>query len=206
MPHVVLASASPARLQLLRRAGVVPSVIVSGVDESGIDADTTAELVCALARLKADAVYRELEPGDVVVIGCDSMLECDGRRWGKPGTAAAARKVWRLLRGRSGILYTGHHVIVDQGGRISTRTEAAATAVHFAELADAEIEAYVATGEPLHVAGAFTIDGYGSAYITHIDGDASNVIGLCVPLLREMVNDLGVPWHTLWMKHDQLNN
>ncbi|WP_347348783.1 Maf family protein [Nigerium sp.] len=194
--RLILASSSPARLQVLRRAGVEPIVHAPGVDESGVRAASTAELTAELARLKGEAVVAELRGGhpDAVIVACDSLLDLDGRPLGKPGTPDAAVAAWRALRGRSGVLYTGHHVVA--GARRAT--EVAATTVHFADVTDAEIDAYVASGEPLRVAGAFTIDGLGGAFVTGIEGDPHNVVGISLPLLRTMLAGLGVPWHDLW--------
>ena len=200
VPRLVLASASPARLSTLRRAGLSPEVEVSGVDEDTIRADTVQDLVAALARAKAEAVASRRGgagqmPADTVIIGCDSMLELDGLALGKPVDAADARHRWRFMRGRSGVLHTGHHLVrLPVGG---TRTATASTTVYFADLDDAEIEAYVATGEPLAVAGAFTIDGLGGPYVTRIEGDHHNVVGISLPLLRLLLADLGVSWTSL---------
>ncbi len=197
--RVVLASKSPARLAELRRAGIEPVVIPSEVDESGVVALDCEELVATLATLKARAVRDTLAiDSPTVVIGCDSMLEFGGRPFGKPGTASAARQRWLMMRGGRGILHTGHHVRVidDRGERAATRTES--TEVFFADLSDDEIDAYVATGEPAKVAGAFTIDGYGSAFITRLIGDHHNVSGISLPLLRQTLIDLGVEWVSLW--------
>ncbi len=182
----VLASASPARLATLRAAGVEPEVIVSGVDEDALTADSPAELVQVLARAKARAVADGLA-GPALVLGCDSLLELDGEPLGKPESPVAAAERWRQMRGRSGILHTGH-CLVDHAGE---RAEVASTVVHFADVTDAEIEAYVATGEPLHVAGAFTIDGLGGWFVERIEGDHHNVVGLSLPLLRRLLGDLG---------------
>lgn len=197
--RVVLASASSARLTELQRAGLNPVVQVSGVDEEAIVHDDTKVLVAELARHKAEAVAAELSDSfPTVVIGCDSLLEIEGRRYGKPGSAQAARTQWLWQRRRSGQLHTGHHVVViDEAGRRSL-SRTASTTVHFADVAEDEIDAYVATGEPVHVAGAFTIDGYGAAYISAIEGDHHNVIGISIPLLRQMLTELGVTWHSLW--------
>ncbi len=193
--RLVLASQSPARLATLRAAGLDPEVVVSGVDEEAVTITDPEELSVELARRKALAVALRIQ-GDALVVGCDSVLELDGRVHGKPGTAEAALERWRAMRGRSGVLHTGHCLVHTATGRIVAR--AARTVVHFAELSDEEIEAYVATGEPLHVAGAFTIDGIGGAFVTGIDGDPHTVVGIGLPLMREMVVELGLAWHTLW--------
>ena len=184
----VLASASPARLQTLRAAGVEPEVIVSGVDEDAITAETPAELVQLLSQAKASAVEPGLT-GDALLLGCDSLLELDGLPLGKPGTAAEATARWQRMRGRTGVLHTGHTLIDVASGRRLTRL--ASTEVDFAEPSDAEIAAYVATGEPLVVAGAFTVDGLGGWFVEAIRGDHHNVVGLSLPLLRRMLLDLG---------------
>ncbi|MET0446953.1 MAG: nucleoside triphosphate pyrophosphatase [Aeromicrobium sp.] len=191
--RVVLASQSPARLDTLRRAGIEPEVIVSGVDEDRITSPDPANLAGALAQLKCRAVASRVEP-DALVIGCDSVLAFEGEIFGKPGGPVEAAGRWRRMRGRSGVLHTGH--CVRRGDEEFLET--ASTIVHFANISDAEIDAYVATGEPLHVAGAFTIDGLGGAFITGIEGDHHNVVGLSLPVLRDLVADLGIAWTDLW--------
>ncbi len=192
--RLVLASASPARLATLRSAGLHPEVVVSGVEESLVHTEDPAELVVELATLKARAVAGGL--ADALVIGCDSVLELDGAVHGKPRDAEEAGTRWRSMRGRSGVLHTGHCVIDAGSGRESVRS--AGTVVHFAQLSDQEIGAYVATGEPLQVAGAFTLDGLGGAFVTGIEGDPHNVVGISLPLLRTMFSELGVGWTGLW--------
>ncbi|GAA3038709.1 Maf family protein [Streptomyces lactacystinicus] len=192
---LVLASASPARLGLLRQAGLDPRVVVSGVDEDAITAATPAELALVLAEAKAKAVAAELADGELV-IGCDSVLELDGRALGKPADAAEALARWQSMRGRAGVLRTGHCVIDTATGRQSSAT--ASTTVRFGTPDDAEVAAYVASGEPLHVAGAFTLDGRSAPFIDGIDGDPGNVIGLSLPLLRRLLADLGVRITDLW--------
>lgn len=200
--RLILASASPARHQVLLRAGLAPEVIVSGVDESGVDAASPAELAGTLAGLKAtavaDALDRAERPEPTLVIGCDSVLEVDGVAYGKPLTPKTATERWRLMRGRVGVLHTGHHLVRCDGTARVSRTRVGSTTVRFARVSDAEIAAYVATGEPLQVAGGFTLDGYGGAFVTGIDGDPHNVLGISLPLLRELTADLGVPWTSLW--------
>ncbi|MEU6411403.1 nucleoside triphosphate pyrophosphatase [Microbispora sp. NPDC046933] len=194
MTELVLASASPARLGVLRAAGLDPKVIVSGVDEDAITADTPEELCLTLAVAKADAVARTL--GDGIVIGCDSVLELDGVAYGKPGTPENAVRRWHMMRGRTGRLLTGHCVVDVAGGR--RVSEVAATVVRFGTPSDEEIEAYVASGEPLRVAGSFTLDGLGGWFVEGIEGDHGNVLGISLPLLRRLFADLGVPVTTLW--------
>jgi septum formation protein len=197
--RLVLASASPARLATLRAAGIEPEVVVSGVDESVVEAQDPAELVLQLARLKAQAVVRRLRAGagpGTWVLGCDSVLALDGQILGKPGHPAEAVRRWRAMRGRSGVLHTGHCLVDPAGGVEVARS--VATTVHFVEVTDEEIAAYVATGEPLQVAGAFTLDGLGGAFVSGIEGDHHNVVGLSLPVLREMFAELGVRWTDLW--------
>jgi septum formation protein len=195
--RVVLASASPARLAVLRAAGIDPEVIVSGVDEHAYSAPTTGELTQVLASAKASAVASALDDG--LVIGCDSMLDLDGRAYGKPASSAEAEALWREMSGKSGTLFTGHCVIDVASGKCEAAV--AATTVRFGTPTDAEISAYVATGEPLNMAGAFTIEGLGGWFVDSIDGDHNNVIGISVPLLRHLFLDLGVTIQELWARY-----
>lgn len=187
----VLASASPARLRTLRDAGLAPEVVVSGVDEDALSASTPSALVQLLASAKAQMVASGLAPSSdgALVLGCDSMLELDGAALGKPASAEAAVERWRSMRGRSGVLHTGHALIDTAAG--TSVQGVASTTVHFGSPSDAEIDAYVASGEPLAVAGAFTIDGLGGWFVESIDGDHHNVVGLSLPLLRRLLHELG---------------
>jgi septum formation protein len=195
----VLASASPARLATLRSAGLAPEVVVSGIDEDAITASTTPELVCALATAKAQAVAAMPQvAGAALVVGCDSMLDLDGVGFGKPADRQEAIERWQQMRGRSGVLMTGHCVIQPSTGR--QRAETASTRVWFASLSDEEIVSYVDTGEPLAVAGAFTIDGFGGPFVERIEGDHHNVVGISLPLLRRLAADLDVSWPRLWAR------
>ena len=208
---ILLASQSSGRLATLRAAGVEPLVRVSDVDEPAVlrsltagsrTAPAPARQVQALARAKAEDVAgtvaraeRGADP-DLVVVGCDSMLEIDGRVVGKPGTPEAARERWRSMRGRTGLLHSGHTLVRVRDG---TRSQGvSSTVVRFGSPTDAEIDAYVATGEPLGCAGAFTIDGLGGAFIDGIDGDPHGVVGISLPLLRRLLAELGVRWTDLW--------
>jgi septum formation protein len=193
--RLVLASASPARLRLLWDAGFDPMVVVSGVDESDVENGDPAEVVETLARRKAKAVT-SLAPSDAVVIGCDSMLSLEGDLLGKPGTSQKAREYWQRMRGRDGVLLTGHCVIDTMTGRDSSAV--ARTTVHFAAPTDDQLEAYIATGEPLNVAGAFTLDGFSAPFVEGIEGDHGNVIGLSLPLLRRLLADLDIEITDLW--------
>ena len=192
--RLVLGSQSPARLATLRSAGLDPEVLVSGVDESVVTTPDPASLATELAVLKARAVAERVE-GDALVIGCDSVLGFADGVHGKPVDAAEATQRWKAMRGGSGVLHTGHCVIDTGSGREVARH--AATVVHFADVSDEEIAAYVATGEPLAVAGAFTVDGLGGAFVTGIEGDPHTVVGISLPLLREIMADLGVAWSDL---------
>ncbi|NUP01238.1 MAG: septum formation inhibitor Maf [Nonomuraea sp.] len=191
---IVLASASPARLTVLRNAGLDPKVIVSGVDEDAFTAHSPAALSLVLAKAKAEAVASGLEEG--LVIGCDSILELDGRPYGKPATAEEAIERWRLMRGRTGRLVTGHCVIDVPAGR--QVAQVATTVVRFGQPSEDEIAAYVATGEPLALAGGFSIEGRGGWFMEGIEGDHGNVLGLSLPLLRELFDELGYAVTSFW--------
>ncbi|MEU0049768.1 nucleoside triphosphate pyrophosphatase [Streptomyces sp. NPDC006184] len=194
--RLVLASQSPARLGLLRQAGLAPEVIVSGVDEDAVTAPTPAELALALAEAKASVVAAKPEVRGALVIGCDSVLELDGRALGKPADAEEATARWQAMRGRAGVLQTGHCVWDTEAGRYVSAT--ASTVVRFGDPSDEEVAAYVASGEPLHVAGAFTLDGRSAPFIEGIEGDHGNVIGISLPLVRKLLARLGVGITELW--------
>jgi len=211
--QVCLASTSPARLMLLRQVGIEPVTLAPGVDEEAVIAATEArearvlppaEHVLLLARLKAADVagrVREAHPGfEGVVIGGDSMFELDGVVYGKPYTPEAATERWRGMRGRTGVLHSGHSVLLVRGDDEPVEAFAVAeAAVTFAaDVDDEEIAAYVATGEPLHVAGAFTVDSLGGAFIERVEGDPSTVVGMSLSTIRRLVRQLGVSWTSLW--------
>lgn len=209
MPRLLLASASPARSATLTAAGVAHTIQVSDVDEeAALEAAaeergplSVEESVLILARAKAEAVVATSpQSAGQIVLGCDSLLEVDGAPMGKPGTAARATERWRQIRGREAILNSGHWLSLADGrstGAVSRTT------VRFANITDDEIDAYVATGEPLGVAGGFTIDGLGCAFVTGIDGDPHGVVGLSVPLLRDLLGSLGIAWISLWSQNGQ---
>ena len=207
--RLYLASTSPARLATLRAAGIEPIAIAPGVDEEAAVAAagplTPPDMVMLLARLKAEAVARVSadlrgQPLDGLILGGDSAFELDGVVYGKPHLADVARERWHAQRGRDGILHSGHWLIDARDGRIGAAVGASAAArVRFADdITDDEIDAYIATGEPLEVAGAFTIDARGAAFIEGVDGDPHAVVGLSVPLVRKLVRSLGVEWTSLW--------
>lgn len=199
MTHFVLASSSPARAKVLRQAGIEPLIVVSHVDEDALLAELADEpypdQVLRLAQAKCEAVLPDC--GDAqLVLGCDSMFELDGELFGKPSSVEHARERLRHMSGRTGILHTGHWLASPQT-HVSVGA-VASTAVSIAALSDDDIDAYVATGEPLHVAGSFTIDGLGGAFVTGVEGDPWNVVGLSLPLLRTLVTELGLSWPSLW--------
>lgn len=219
MTRLLLASASPARRATLTAAGLAPLVAVSGVDEDAVLAAARArygqldpaDAVLVLAQAKAEDVVRRLDEievagwdddEDVVVLGCDSMLELDGEVLGKPRDADDALARWRAMRGRQGVLHTGHWLVDERdpadGGMGATLGATASTVVHFADLSDAEVEAYVATREPLAVAGAFTVDGRGGPFVERIEGDHHNVVGVSLPLLRGLLGEIDLTVPDLW--------
>ena len=207
MTRLVLGSASAGRLKVLRQAGVDPLVVVSGVDEDRIMADLGPatppdDVVCALATAKVQQVTTALDPdlrADCVVIGCDSMLYLDGRLCGKPQSVAAARQLWQAMSGRAGELHTGHCVIrLLDNEIVHTAAQTVVTTVHFGTPSPDDLEAYLASGESLQVAGGFTIDGLGGWFIDGVDGDPSAVVGIGLPLTRLLLRRAGVSIAALW--------
>lgn len=198
--RLVLASASPSRLATLRGAGIEPTVVVSGVDEDSVEELRPDRLAGVLATLKARAVVSALPPPAaderVLVVGCDSVFELDGSPYGKPGSPDVAARRLAGMQGSCGVLHTGHHLV--ELGTGDEASEVASTTVCFGPMSDEEIAAYVDTGEPLQVAGSFTMEGYGGAFVERVDGDPSNVIGLSLPLLRRLAATLDVFWPDLW--------
>jgi septum formation protein len=214
---LILGSASPARLATLQRAGVLPYVMVSEVDEESVVAEALSrfgelaaeDVALVLARAKCEAVATLLSDDDrpedapvgALILGCDSVLELEGEVHGKPADEAEAVARWKRMRGTSAVLHTAHWLIDDRedgnGGTGATMGTVASTVVHFAKVSDDEIAAYVATGEPLQVAGAFTIDGLGGPFVSGVEGDHHNVVGLSLPLLREMLGEINVRWFDL---------
>lgn len=218
MTTLLLASASPARATLLRAAGVHPQIQPADVDEDAVLAHaggdrgrtlSTIGSVELLARAKAEHVAATAPAADLV-LGCDSLLELDGRALGKPGTVDVARERWQAMRGRTGVLHTGHWLIrtraagtgslqgPDDGGAAPSAGAVSSTTVTFADITDAELEAYLATSEPLAVAGAFTIDGLGGAFVRRIEGDHHTVVGLSLYTLRTLLVQVGCSWTDLW--------
>jgi septum formation protein len=196
MVQIILASSSPSRLRLLESAGITPKVLVSGVDEESSEFDllSPSELVIALAILKAHTV-KEIAPENSLIIGCDSTFEFNGKSLGKPGNRENAIARCKELSGKSGYLHTGHCLIdLKQGIELSERSTAK---VQFAQMTEVEIIDYVDSGEPLNVAGGFTLDGLSAPFITNIEGDPSGIIGLSLPLLRKMIISLGYSWPEL---------
>jgi septum formation protein len=193
MPALLLASGSAARLRVLRDTGIDPEVVVSGVDETTDEGLDTAAVVAILAERKAAAVAGT-RPG-ALVLGCDSLLELDHEAFGKPASAERAARMWQRLSGREATLFTGHCLIAGDGRRVR---DVARAVVRFGRPSDAEVAAYVASGEPMAAAGGFTIEGLGAPFVEGIDGDPGTVMGLSPPLLRRMLAEIGVAITELW--------
>jgi len=206
VPRLVLASSSPARLAVLRAAGIEPEIVLPTVDEEALSASalaqanlSAAELVQLLAKAKAESVLLNPETAGALVLGGDSALEFAGQILGKPHLPEVAIERWRQLSGNKGVLHSGHYLIDNRDpSKPRGLAKVSSTVVHFAKLSEQEILDYVATGEPLKVAGAFTIDGRGGAFIDRIEGDSHTVIGLSLRVLRELVTKLGVHYPSFW--------
>ncbi|MEY3635620.1 MAG: hypothetical protein RL147_49 [Actinomycetota bacterium] len=193
LPRIVLASQSKSRRRLLESAGLSPTIVISHVDEETdfFNSMTPADMVIALAITKAHTVREQID-FPAIIIGCDSTFDFDGKSLGKPGTPEIAIERARNVRGNSGLLHTGHCIIdtskdIEISDRVTTR-------VNFADMSDEEINDYVATEEPLHVAGGFTLDGFSSPFISSIEGDYTNVVGISMPFLRKACSQLGYTW------------
>jgi septum formation protein len=206
--QLILASASPARLVTLTNAGINPIVRVSNVDEEAIElsmaAATPSEIAQALAQAKCEKVTQELANSNeltpnTIVIGCDSVFELNGKPYGKPENASQAKSRWQEMMNTTGILHTGHYVtFTNELGDRFTAEATASTQVHLGELTDAEMDAYVNSGEPFAVAGGFTLDGLGGAFVQGVTGDPSNVVGISLPTVRKLLTELGITWTDLW--------
>lgn len=201
MPRLILASQSPARRQLLLNAGVQPEIHVSHVDEEAIEAQmpdaTPGELCLALAKAKSEAVAADYaDDPEAIVVACDSVFDVDGRAFSKADSPEQVRERWALMMGRAGVLRTGHWIVLPATG--AEVGEVCSTVVHMGTPTRREQDAYLATGEPLQVAGGFTIDALGGAFVEGVEGDPSNVVGLSLPTLRRLLADLGVVWTDLW--------
>jgi septum formation protein len=197
--RLVLASASPARLALLRQAGLAPEVVVSNVDESTVSAPRVAEQVALLAVAKGLAVAKQ--ETDALVIGADSLLEFRGQAMGKPADVHDARDRWQRMSGHSGVLHTGQALLDVRDGEVVSRDVAVvSTVVHFATVTAPELEAYLATGEPLAVAGAFTLDGLGAPFVRRVEGDPAAVVGLSLATLRTQLARRELAVTALWRR------
>ncbi len=204
----ILASASPARLATLTSAGITPVVHVSHVDEESIEASMTsatpAQIAQALAQAKCEKVFDELAQTNqlapnTIVVGCDSVFELDGKPYGKPANAEVAKERWKLMSNNTGTLHTGHYLTYTDESRTTTTAQAtASTDVHLGEITEKEMDAYLQTGEPFAVAGGFTLDGFGGAFVQGVTGDPSNVVGISLPTLRTLLMQLGITWTDLW--------
>ena len=203
---MVLASASPARLGTLRNAGIDPVVHVSNVDEESLQEKNPQlapkDLAQLLAQAKCEDVATKFTKPDHLVIGCDSVFELNGQPFGKPETADIARARWRDMMNATGTLHTGHYIVyTDRTGSQSTAASTASTDVTLGELSEIEMDAYLASGEPFHVAGGFTLDALGGAFVQEVHGDPSNVVGISLPTMRHLVTELGLNWTDLWDKN-----
>lgn len=203
MPRLILASQSPSRLQVLRNAGVAPEVHVSWVDEEELERSmpgaSPADLCFALAQAKARAVAPDYaDDPEALILGCDSVLDVDGRAYSKASSEEELRQRWTQMLGRSSVLRTGHWLVRPSSGEEVGAV--ASTVIHMGEPTAAELDAYLATGEPMRVAGGFTIDALGGAFVEGIEGDPSNVVGLSLPTLRRLLQEVGVRWTDLWSR------
>lgn len=206
--QLILASASPARLATLVGAGINPIVRVSHVDEEAIEssmsASTPGEIAQALARAKCEKVTQELADANeltpnTIVIGCDSVFELNGKPYGKPRNAIEAKSRWQEMMNKTGTLHTGHYItFTNERGQQSSVEATASTQVHLGELTEPEMDAYLLTGEPFAVAGGFTLDGFGGAFVRGVTGDPSNVVGISLPTVRNLLHQLGITWTDLW--------
>ena len=206
--QLILASASPARLATLTNAGINPIVRVSHVDEEALELSmataTPSEIAQALAQAKCEKITQELANSNelvpnTIVIGCDSVFELNGKPFGKPQNAAEAKSRWQEMMNTTGTLHTGHYVtFTNEHGDRSTAEGTASTEVHLGELTEVEMDAYLRSGEPFAVAGGFTLDGLGGAFVQGVTGDPSNVVGISLPTVRNLLNQLGITWTDLW--------
>jgi len=193
--RLILASASPARLGVLRTAGFAPEVMVSGVDEDSVTGPTD-KVALVLAERKATAVAERLAGDSALVVGCDSVLDVDGATRGKPATTGEARAWWASVAGRTAVLHSGHCVIDTGTGRRASAVSS--TTVRYGTPTEAEIDAYLTTDEPLAVAGGFTIDGFAAPFVDSIDGDHGTVLGISLPVMRRLLADIGIQITDLW--------
>ena len=206
--QLILASASPARLATLVSAGINPIVRVSHIDEEAIEssmsASTPSEIAQALARAKCEKITQELADANeltpnTIVIGCDSVFELNGKPYGKPRNAIEAKSRWQEMMNKTGTLHTGHYItFTNERSQQSSAEATASTQVHLGELTEPEMDAYLLTGEPFAVAGGFTLDGFGGAFVQGVTGDPSNVVGISLPTVRNLLQQLGITWTDLW--------
>lgn len=194
--RLILASASPARRSLLESAGLRPEVVISNVDEEGVDGLDVEEAVAVLARRKGEAVAARAEASDAIVVACDSILEFEGEAWTKPASTEEVVYRWKRMRGSNGLLRTGHFVVDTASGESTAATDTAV--VRFGQPSDAEIDAYARTDESLRVAGPFTLEGRSGAWVDAIEGNPGTIMGLSLPVLRRLLLELGVELIDLW--------